>query len=142
VDGHHQGRLVGRPEPGIAGPDDGELGEVVGVGLDPLGQDLQPELAPRLDARDRGFLRVPPLRDHPRGSGCVVDGMHLDPQRGQELLALCERLPVGIDASDALEASAPHGEQGVIDSHDGLPEHLDQGAVQQQLVGLVHGAGL
>ena len=65
-----------------------------------------------------------------------------DAQRGQELLALREGLPMRMSAAHLFQARARHAEQGVIDADHRLTDDAQQARVLEQVVGLVHRAGL
>jgi hypothetical protein len=58
--------------------------------------------------------------------------------RGQELLALRERLPVGSSPGDLLQPDAGQPQQSVIDPDENLPHDAQHARMQQQVVGLVH----
>ena len=139
---HHQGRLVGGAEVGRSRRDRGELREVLLLGLDALREYRQAGGRTCLDARDRGVLAVAALGDQPGCTCRVVHGHRFDAHRGEELLALRERLPMGVRAADLLEARTRHAEQRVIDAHEHLADDLQHARVLQHVVGLVHRAGL
>ena len=82
------------------------------------------------------------LRDHPRGPRGVVHRNDLHAQGREELLRLRERLGVGVHALDVLEPGSGEAEERMVDRHDDLADHGDEGGVQEKVVGLVDRSGL
>ena len=91
-----------------------------------------------MDARDRGIFGRAGLRDHASRTGRVVNRHGLDPERGQELLALGERLPMGSGATDVLQTRPRHAQERVVDPDHDLTDDPEQRRVLEELVGLVH----
>jgi hypothetical protein len=111
------------------------------VGLDALGEDVQPVQLGRPPRRDRGRPLKLPVGDLLGRAGRVVLGAHGDLERAQELLALRDRLRVRDHLFQRVERRAREREQAVVDTDDRLADEVEPVA-QEEVVGLVDAAGL
>ena len=86
----------------------------------------------REDGRGAAFLAI---RDELAGTGRVVGRQQAPGPRTKEGLGLTERLDVGVDALDRLEALARQRGEAQVDRHDDLADD-DEVVLEEQVVGL------
>ena len=124
-----------------AAREDAEARVVVGVGLDPLREHLEPVELSRARGRDRRDALEPLLRDLLRRARGVVLRANGHLERAEELLALRDRLRVRDHLAQLVDLRAGEREQAVVDAHDRLADEM-QAVPQEEVVRLVDAARL
>ena len=114
---------------------DEEPGPVLGHGLDLVSQDGQAEARRGAGREDGGGALFLTVHDELAGAGRVVGRQQAPRPRAKKGLGLTERLDVGVDALDRLEAFAGQRGEAEVDGHDDLADD-DQVVLEEQVVGL------
>ena len=146
-DGQHERRAMpvvrGRPMRGrgadraseVRSSQDEEARPVLRHGLDLGGQDGQAEARRRAWREDGSGTTFLAIRDELAGAGRVVGRQQAPRPRPEEGLGLTERLDVGVDALDRLEALTGQGGEAQVDRHDDLADD-DEVVLEEQVVRL------